>query len=203
LYWHIGQRIRSEVLGKGERAAYGEQIVSALARQLEADYGRGFSEKNLRHMLRFAEAFPDRRNCLRSAETIELDAHQDPDLHRRPAQTRLTCKCASRKAGCAHPARPAGLPALRAHRLSATRATAGKLATLRRLDHPPAVRKTPTYCDFLGLQDRYLEKDLEDAILRELENFLLELGFTFVRGKSRIQIDTTISTSTCCSTTAA
>nr|WP_304004292.1 DUF1016 N-terminal domain-containing protein [Methyloversatilis discipulorum] len=44
---------------KGERAAYGEQIVSAVMRQLEADYGRGLSEKNLRHMLRFAEAFPD------------------------------------------------------------------------------------------------------------------------------------------------
>ncbi|MEF8732739.1 MAG: DUF1016 N-terminal domain-containing protein [Candidatus Accumulibacter meliphilus] len=58
LYWQIGQRIHSELL-KGERAAYGEQIVSAVARQLEAEYGRGFSEKNLRHMLRFAEAFPD------------------------------------------------------------------------------------------------------------------------------------------------
>ena len=58
LYWHIGQRIHSELLA-GERAAYGEQIVSALSRQLEADYGRGFSSKNLRHMLRFAEAVLD------------------------------------------------------------------------------------------------------------------------------------------------
>ena len=57
LYWHIGQRIRSEVL-KGERAEYGEQIVATLAKQLETDYGRGFSSKNLRHMLRFAEVFP-------------------------------------------------------------------------------------------------------------------------------------------------
>jgi hypothetical protein len=57
LYWHIGHRIRTEVLGS-ERATYGEQIVSALSRQLEADYGRGFSAKNLRHMLRFAEAIP-------------------------------------------------------------------------------------------------------------------------------------------------
>lgn len=56
LYWRIGQRIRTEVL-KGERAGYGEQIVSTLARQLEAEHGRGFSSKNLRHMLRFAEVF--------------------------------------------------------------------------------------------------------------------------------------------------
>ena len=59
--------------------------------------------------------------------------------------------------------------------------------------------------DFLGLQDRYLEKGLEDAILRELENFLLELGagFTFVSRQKRIQLDSDDFTSTCCSTTAA
>ena len=56
LYWRIGQRIDAEVL-KGERAGYGEQIVVSLARQLEMAHGRGFSSKNLRHMLRFAEAF--------------------------------------------------------------------------------------------------------------------------------------------------
>lgn len=58
LYWRVGQRIHSEVL-KGERAEYGAQIVNTLAKQLEADQGRGFSAKNLRHMMRFAEVFPD------------------------------------------------------------------------------------------------------------------------------------------------
>jgi hypothetical protein len=56
LYWRIGQRIRTEVL-QGERASYGEQIVASLAQQLEAEHGRGFSTKNLHHMLRFAEVF--------------------------------------------------------------------------------------------------------------------------------------------------
>jgi hypothetical protein len=58
LYWHIGKRIREDILHE-RRAEYGERIVSALGRQLTMEYGRGFSEKNLRHMLRFAEAFPD------------------------------------------------------------------------------------------------------------------------------------------------
>lgn len=60
LYWRVGRRINEEIL-KGERAEYGKEIVVSLARQLEVDYGRGFSEKSLRHMLRFAEAFPDER----------------------------------------------------------------------------------------------------------------------------------------------
>ena len=58
LYWRIGRRIGEDVLG-GERAAYGEQIVSTLSRQLVGEYGRSFGVSNLRHMLRFAESFPD------------------------------------------------------------------------------------------------------------------------------------------------
>ena len=59
LYWHVGQRIRQDIL-KEKRAGYGEQIVSALSAQLEREYGRGFGEKNLRRMIQFAEAYPDR-----------------------------------------------------------------------------------------------------------------------------------------------
>ncbi|EPX65208.1 hypothetical protein D187_000633 [Cystobacter fuscus DSM 2262] len=55
LYWQIGQRVHTEVLEE-RRAEYGAQIVSAVGRQLEARYGRGFGEKSLRHMIRFAQA---------------------------------------------------------------------------------------------------------------------------------------------------
>jgi hypothetical protein len=58
LYWRIGERIHREILGS-QRAGYGEEIVATLGRQLSADYGRGFSTKSLRHMVRFAEAFPE------------------------------------------------------------------------------------------------------------------------------------------------
>jgi hypothetical protein len=58
LYWRVGKRIHLEVLDS-ERAAYGEQIVATLSRQLVAEYGRGYTEKNLRRMIQFAEAFPE------------------------------------------------------------------------------------------------------------------------------------------------
>ena len=56
---------------------------------------------------------------------------------------------------------------------------------------PELVLKDPYILDFLGLTDRFLERDLEDAILRELETFLLELGsgFSFVARQKRIQLD--------------
>jgi len=58
LYWRIGKRIVDEVLGK-ERAAYGQQIVVSVARQLVQEYGPSFGEKNLRRMMQFAEVFPE------------------------------------------------------------------------------------------------------------------------------------------------
>jgi hypothetical protein len=60
LYWHIGQRVRRDIL-QLKRAEYGERIVSALGRQLSAEFGRGFDEKSLRHMLRFAKAFSEEK----------------------------------------------------------------------------------------------------------------------------------------------
>src|SRR5262245_34459640 len=58
LYWQLGRRVRTEVTGE-QRAEYGGRIVAAVGRQLEVRYGRGFGEKSLRHMLRFAQVFPE------------------------------------------------------------------------------------------------------------------------------------------------
>ena len=58
------------------------------------------------------------------------------------------------------------------------------LRALRKDDRltPDLVFRDPYFLEFLGIKDRYLEKDLEDAILRELEQFILDLGvgFTFI-----------------------
>jgi predicted nuclease of restriction endonuclease-like (RecB) superfamily len=195
LYWRIGQRLRNEVL-QGERAAYGEQIVPTLARQLEADYGRGFSAKNLRHMLRFAEAFPDEqivsaarrqlswthfRTLIYLEDPLKRDFYlqmcRQEGWSTRVLQERLDSQLFERTALSQQP----------------ETLLAQELASLRQSDElkPAFVLKDPYVLDFLGLHDRYLEKDLEDAILRELELFLLELGagFSFVARQKRIQVD--------------
>ena len=58
LYWHVGQRIRQDIL-KEKMAEYGEEIVPTLSAQLVKEFGVGFNEKNLRRMVQFAETFPD------------------------------------------------------------------------------------------------------------------------------------------------
>jgi hypothetical protein len=77
LYWRIGQRIHREVLGS-ERAAYGEQIVVTVSRQLVVDYGRGYSEKNLRRMVQFAEVFPEQQIVATLSRQLELVPLQRP-----------------------------------------------------------------------------------------------------------------------------
>ncbi len=58
LYWHVGARIRQDILGE-RRAEYGKEIFSTLSRKLVAEFGKGFSKPNLFRMARFAEVFPD------------------------------------------------------------------------------------------------------------------------------------------------
>ena len=72
LYWHIGKRIREDILHE-QRAEYGEQIVSTLSQQLTVEYGRGFTANLLLRMIQFAEAFPDERDCRGAVATIELE----------------------------------------------------------------------------------------------------------------------------------
>lgn len=195
MYWRIGARIRHEVLG-GERARYGAAIVVTLSRQLVADYGRGFEEKNLRRMVQFAELFADEDKVVTLsrhlswshflallplkdplarefyAQMCSLDRWSVRTLRDRVDSMLFERTALSRK--------PDELTRLELDALHAK----GEVT-------PALVLKDPYVLDFLGLQDRYLEKDLEDAILRELETFLLELGagFSFVARQRRIQLD--------------
>jgi predicted nuclease of restriction endonuclease-like (RecB) superfamily len=180
----------------GQRGVYGDQVVASLALVLEAEHGRGFGVKNLRNMLRFAEIFDSeeivyavRRQLswthLRSLIYIDdplkrefyLQMCRTEGWSTRTLQGRMDSMLFERTAISKKP------DELIVHELTALRES--------KEVSPALVLKDPYILDFLGLQDRYLEKDLEDAILRELENFLLELGagFTFMERQKRLQID--------------
>jgi predicted nuclease of restriction endonuclease-like (RecB) superfamily len=195
LYWHVGQRIRQDIL-KEKRAGYGEQIVSALSAQLEQEFGRGFGEKNLRRMIQFAEAYPDREivvSLLRQlgwTHFLRLIPIEDPlkrdfyaqmcrveNWSTRTLQQKIQSMLFERTALSWKPDKP----------------IRQEIKQLREEDKvtPDLVFRDPYILDFLGLKDAYAEKDLETAILREMESFILELGvgFCFVARQQRMQID--------------
>jgi len=195
LYWHIGIHIHSSIL-QGGRAEYGKKIILNLSHDLFAIYGDGWSERQLRYCLRIAEIFSDKKivntlcaklswSHLRLLIVIEDSLKRDfyIELCRlenwsvRQLQERINSQLFERTA------------------LSkkSDELIAMELAKLRKgkSPSPELLLKDPYVLDFLGLKDRYIEKDIEDAILREIEQFLLELGagFTFVERQKRLQID--------------
>jgi predicted nuclease of restriction endonuclease-like (RecB) superfamily len=195
LYWHIGRRIVQDVL-KQKRAEYGEEIVSALGRQLEQEFGRGFSVKSLHHMIRFAEAFPDEKivSALRRQLTWthfkSLVYIEDPlkrDFYAEMCRIEgWNTRTLEKKIG--------GMLFERtALSKKPEKLIRQELDALRVEDRltPDLVFRDPYFLDFLGLKDTYAEKDLESALLREIEFFLLELGtgFAFLARQKRITLD--------------
>jgi len=195
LYWRIGDRIRREVLG-GERAAYGEEIVSALARQLEAEYGRGFAEKSLRRMVQFAEVFPDEQIVATLSRQLSWSHFRELLPLDQPLQRDFYAEMCRVQRWSVRQLRQQ-IDSMLYERTALSRkpesVVEAQIAALRADEvlTPDLVLKDPYVLDFLGLRDRYLEKDLEDAILREMEAFVLELGtgFCFVARQMRLQID--------------
>ena len=197
LYWHVGRRVREDVL-RFERAEYGAQIVSAVGRQLESEFGRGFSEKSLRRMVQFAELFPDREIVAALLRQLGwthftlLIPIKDPlkrDFYAEMCRIeRWSTRTLDKKIGgmlferTALSRKPAKLAEM-------------ELKELREEDKltPDLVFRDPYLLDFLGLKDTYAEKDLEGAILREMESFILELGagFAFMERQKRITVGNT------------
>ncbi|WP_348269453.1 PDDEXK nuclease domain-containing protein [Edaphobacter paludis] len=195
LYWRIGNRIDREVLGK-ERAAYGEQIVATLSRQLVVDFGRGFEEKNLRRMVQFAEAFPDESIVATLWRQLSWSHFRELLPLAKPYQREFyaeMCRIEGWSVRTLHERIDSMLYERTALSKKPDALIKQELAIMRsRGDVTPALLlKDPYILDFLGLSDRFLERDLEEAILRELETFLLELGagFSFVARQKRIQLD--------------
>jgi predicted nuclease of restriction endonuclease-like (RecB) superfamily len=195
LYWRIGRRISKEIL-KGERAEYGKQIVSNLAKQLTASFGKGWSQKQLLHCLRFADVFPEeqivyalRRQLswthIRQILYIDNALKRDFYIHM-TVQERWSTRTLAERIDSQLFERTAisKKPDLTISNELQSLREAGKI-------NEDLVLKDPYILDFLDLNDSYCEKDLEDAVLRELQQFLLELGagFTFIARQFRIQID--------------
>lgn len=195
MYWHIGRRIHGEILN-GERAEYGKEIMAALSAQLVAEYGRGFEEKNLRRMVQFAETFADEAIVATLWRQLSWSHFRVLLPLNRPLQREFYAEMC-RIEGWSVRTLSERIDSMLYERTAISnqpdKLIQKELAALRSQDQltPALILKDPYVLDFLGLQDRHLEKNLEDAILSELEQFILELGsgFTFVARQKRLQID--------------
>ena len=218
-YWEIGRRIVEFEQGGAERAAYGEALLKRLAEDLTARLGRGFSERNLEQMRLFYSLWPISQTLSAKSEEsgtpqtwqaisalfdladmaqrfplswshyVKLLAVKDDKAREFYEAEALrggwTVRQLGRQIGSQFYQRP------RLSRNKAAMLTKGAQPRPEDAITPEEEIKDPLVLEFLNLKDEYSESDLEDALIRHLEAFLLELGndFTFVGRQKRLRID--------------
>ena len=184
VYWQVGFRINTAVLDN-ERAEYSKEIVSQLATQLASRFGKSFEQRNLRRMMQFSIVFPDFQIVSQAATQLSW-SHFIELLPLKKEEARLYyAKMAGEESW--------GRNELR-HQIERKAFERKEIAEMQLSDPltdiPPNF-KDPYFLDFLGLKEGYVENDLEGAILKELELFILELGkgFAFVERQKRMILD--------------
>ena len=193
MYWEIGNKINQDIL-KNQRAEYGKEIVVTLSRQLQDNFGKGFDEKNLRRMMQFANAIEKQKVVTLSRqlswshflallplqESLKIEFYAQMSIVQnwgvRTLRERIDSMLYERTALSKQP----------------EELIKYELDNIKQEEFSKnMILKDPYFLDFLDINDRYLEKDLEDAILRSIEQFIFELGvgFSFIERQKRIIID--------------
>ncbi|MEM8527625.1 MAG: PDDEXK nuclease domain-containing protein [Bacteroidota bacterium] len=195
MFWNIGKVINENIL-EHKRAAYGETTINSVSKLLTAEYGKGYSKSALVRMCKFQKEFPDIQIVATLSQQLSWSHFVEiiplkTDLERvfyaqmchlerwtvRVLRDKIRSMLFERTAISQKPEE------LARAELSALREQ-GQMS-------PDLVFRNPYILNFLGLKGKFLEKDLEEAILNKLELFLLELGngFTFVERQKRMIID--------------
>ena len=192
MYWQIGFKINEDIL-KNSRAEYGKEILQTVSAKLTEEFGQGYSYSSLTRMMKFAQYF-----TFENIATLSQQLSWSHFKELLPMEDNLKIEFYSQMSAL-------DKWSVRTLRNRIDSMLFERTALSKKSDElisyeieklkegvltPNMVLKDPYVLDFLELNDRYLEKDLEDAILRDIENFILELGngFSFIARQKRVQI---------------
>ena len=192
MYWHIGERIFNEEQQGKDRADYGNYLIKYLSKQLQPEYGSGFSVRQLERYRQFYRTFPIastlRTQLSWSHYKLLLGVDNEDKREYYIAETvknNWSVRQMERQ-----------INSQLFERLLLSNDKESVLAVARNEaipTHPNEIIKDPLILEFLGLkrESAYYEKDFEQAIITNLQDFLLELGngFSFVARQKRIHLD--------------
>ena len=192
MYWHMGKRIFEEEQQGKERADYGTYLIKNLAKQLEPEYGSGFSVRQLERSRQFYRLYPIAsavRSQLNWSQYKMLISIDNPDKREYYELEAVNNAWTGRELE-----RQINSQLYERLLLSNDKEAVLAVARKERIPQSPLeIIKAPMYLEFLGLERKaaYYEKDLESAIITHLQHFLLELGqgFTFVARQKRILLE--------------
>ncbi len=192
MYWHIGKRIFEEEQQGKDRADYGTYLIKFLSKQLQPEFGSGFSVRQLERMRQFYRTFP-----IASTLRTQLNWTQYKLLIRIENEDKREFYIAeSVKNNWTSRELERQINSQLFERLLLSNDVMSVLAVARNEKSPSEAKeiiKDPMILEFLGLkrESSYYEKDFEQAIITHLQDFLLELGngFSFVARQKRIHLD--------------
>lgn len=192
MYWSIGQRIVEKEQQGRERAEYGTYLIKNLAKEIEPEYGSGFSVRQLERSRQFYRLYPIAsalRTQLNWSQYKQLIAIHDPDK-------REYYELEAVNEGWTGRQLERQINSMLYERLLMSNDKESVLAVARKEripESPQEVIKAPMVLEFLGLERKasYYEKDLESAIISHIADFLLEVGkgFSFVARQKRLLIE--------------
>jgi len=183
-YWLVGRAISVNTL-RNSRADYGQRIVGSLSQQLTTRFGAGFDRSNLSRMMTFARLFPDYDEMADLARQVTwTHIRYLLALKSDAARSFYTEEAASKRLSVRELRAAISRKAYERREIANSQIPEGSAV-------PRDTFRDPLILDTLGLHDSYLEKDLEAAILRDVQAFLLEVGhgFAFVASQKRMTID--------------
>lgn len=200
-YWKIGRMIVEEEQKGKERADYGDYLIRNLSIRLTRDFGRGFTETNLRNFRQFFLAFPledtgEIRHALRSELTW---THYRALMRLEKPDARLYYMKEAAEQNWSTRALERQINSLYYERLAMSREKTpveqeARENTAKYAARPHDFIKDPYVLEFLNIQDNasYRESELEQAIIQHLQTFMLELGrgFAFVARQKRVSTET-------------
>lgn len=193
LYWHVGRRLLKENLQDG-RAAYGKRILATVSQELLAEFGEGFTLRSLYRSIQFFQLFPDEA----IVSTLSAQLGWSHFIELLPIKDSLARDFYAEMCRIEHwdvrmlRQKIGGMLFQRTALSKNTKAVISTEITNLREGRmtPDTVFRDPYILDFLGLKGAYSERDLESAILREIESFLLEMGagFSFIARQKRMSV---------------
>ena len=191
-HWEVGRVIVEDEQAGQEKAGYGKRALEGLAKRLQAEFGKGFDQSNLRNMRAFFLSYPIRdalRHELAWTHYRLLLRVENPDARAFYEAEAVNARWSTREL-------ERQINSLLFERLALSRDKAGVLALSRKgheITRPSDLVKDPLVLEFTGLRqdERFRESDLEQALIAKLQQFLLELGkgFAFMGRQQRITLD--------------
>lgn len=190
-YWEIGRQIDEAI---GERAEYGKGLLQFLAQHLTKEFGKGFTERNLRAMRQFFVTFPIRHTlCAELSWSHYRLLMKIDDNSRREFYVRECVESSWSVRQLERQINSFFYERLLATQRSGIESVKNEIHTLEPKTDPEYILKDPYILEFLDLKENhnYHESDLEQGLINKLQEFLLELGkgFSFVARQKRITIE--------------